>query len=217
MLFCKLLFPSNFHKNYTEVVAHSFTACFNLCVNYQSRLCYHTQRLLPNCCIFLSVLFDHEHTLQTSSFRVMGASMTLQPVLLPQRRSRCLPHLLRKPGTVSSEFKSPLSISPLSLTPHKFTSRFHYFSPFLVAIPLSGVAHCPRNKIHAPCPCSSHPKSRILPASPPSAHWGFLSAQHRGIVCLATHRTAVGQSLSYTSRTDTPLHCQKPQCQSPRV
>ena len=45
--------------------------------------------------------------------RATGASTTPQPVLLPQRRRGCLPHPLRKPGTVSSEFKSPVSISPL--------------------------------------------------------------------------------------------------------
>ena len=87
------------------------------------------------------------------------------------------------------------------------TSQFHlkipfkstYFSPFLAATPLSGVAHCPRDKIHAPCPCSSHPKSRILPASPPSAHWGFLSAKHRGLVCLATRRPGTEPQLHLKS------------------
>lgn len=54
-------FSFRLHKN-TEVVEHSLTASFNLCVNFQSRLSYHTQRLFPNCFIFFSVLYATMNT-----------------------------------------------------------------------------------------------------------------------------------------------------------
>lgn len=184
-------------------------------------------------------LITHRGSFLTVAFSSPCFSTTNTPYKHPIPGPRAPPWLELQPCASSTKKKQVsassvqetwnrqfwIQVPSLHLTGFFDTSQFHlkipfkstYFSPFLAATPFSGVAHCPRNKIHAPCPWSSHPKSRILPASPPSAHWGFFSAQHRGLVCLATHRTALGQSLNCTLRTDTPLQCQKPQCQSPRV